>query len=60
MRGESGEDLGRTWGDVGLEVAQAIAHLGNSATVRKVEGEDWSAYKVGTNVIRIDVKVNAQ
>lgn len=57
MRGEYGEDLGRTWGDLGREIADAIVSLGNSEGLTSREGEDWSAYKIGDNAIHIDVKI---
>jgi hypothetical protein len=56
---EEGVDVGRTWGDLTSDVSAAIIQLANS-NIRKVEGDGFTVYKVGSNLIRADVKVPAE
>ena len=56
MIDENGVDVGRTWRDVLQEANDALVTLLNSSA-KRIDGEGWTAYKVGTNIIRVDFKV---
>lgn len=56
--GEQGESLGLTVGDVTGEVSGAIAMLFNTASIKRLDGDGWAVYKVGSNVIRADLNIS--